>query len=175
MNSSTNHRGKHPKDEAIFANQHRPTLKLAVADLQWLLNQDYPLDASLKLVGDRYGLVARQRLAVGRAVASQPSLVLRQSRQISDQDLPHQTVAIDAFNLLLTLETMLSNGILLSCCDRTIRNMASMHGTYRAVQETQTAINIVYRWFQCQQKVAAVHWFIDQPVSNSGRLLKDEA
>jgi len=45
-----------------------------------------------------------------------------------------------------------------------------VYGTYRSVQETQTAIEMVYRWFHCKHKVDSVHWYLNQPVSNSGRL-----
>ena len=47
--------------------------------------------------------------------------------------------------------------------------MASMHGTYRKVAETGPAIEKIGDWL-AQLRVANCHWFLDAPVSNSGRL-----
>ena len=58
------HRGPHPDDLRLFAPASGRCSAQATADLCWLLSRGYPHDRRLKLVGDRYGLVARQRIAV---------------------------------------------------------------------------------------------------------------
>ena len=47
--------------------------------------------------------------------------------------------------------------------------MSSIHGTYRKVQETQSAIELVGQSLE-ELKTRTVHWLLDKPVSNSGRL-----
>ena len=70
MPDQRKHRGPHPEDARLFAAALAPTLRQATADLGWLLSRGYPRESSLKLVGDRYALVSRQRIAVARCAAS---------------------------------------------------------------------------------------------------------
>src|SRR6266404_1471952 len=44
---------------------------------------------------------------------------------------------IDGFNLILTLESALGGGVMLVGRDGCYRDMASVHGTYRRVEETR--------------------------------------
>ena len=49
------------------------------------------------------------------------------------------------------------------------RDIASVHGTYRKVQETIPALELVGQTLAAL-KVGPVVWLLDKPVSNSGRL-----
>ena len=74
------HRGPHPEDDRLFGRPTWPVLRRAAGDLGWLLSRGYPANSALKLVGDRYGLVARQRMAVGRCVCSDEEVARRAMR-----------------------------------------------------------------------------------------------
>src|SRR5262249_22963751 len=80
-----------------------------------------------------------------------------------------QTLLIDGYNLLTTIEAALAGGFVLAARDGAFRDMASMHGTWRRVAETEPAIELVGS-FLAQTGVAGCHWYLDRPVSNSGRL-----
>src|SRR5690349_15149262 len=67
MPDSRKHRGPGPKDPIWFGGDARDALRAAVADLSWLLSRGYTVPSALNLVGDRYQLVERQRLAVIRS------------------------------------------------------------------------------------------------------------
>lgn len=85
------------------------------------------------------------------------------------QRLGGQTVHIDALNVLISLEAALSGGLLLACRDGCTRDLSSLHGTYRIVEETEEAIRLVRDCLHGHD-VARVVWWMDRPVSNSGRL-----
>ena len=72
------HRGPHPEDARLFGAKALPLLRAAAADFCWLLGRGYPHDSALKLVGDRYALVARQRTAVSRCCCSEADALRRQ-------------------------------------------------------------------------------------------------
>ena len=76
---------------------------------------------------------------------------------------------IDGFNLLTTIEAALCGGILLYGQDGCIRDMASMHGSYRKVIETTPALELIGDFLD-EHGVSNVRWWLDRPVSNSGRL-----
>ena len=52
---------------------------------------------------------------------------------------------IDGFNLILTLESALGGGIVLGGRDGCYRDLASVHGTYRRVEETRPALDLSTR------------------------------
>lgn len=162
-------RGPHPTDHQLFAQQQWDALQRATADMSWLLSRGYAPPSTLKLVGDRFNLVARQRTAVMRAVCSDQAAAARSQKAIAPADLAGRDLEIDAFNLLITLEAALSGGVILLARDGTYRDIASIHGSYHRVNQTRQAIELVGHYLQ-QQFAGRVLWRLDRPVSNSGRL-----
>lgn len=163
------HRGAHPADAELFAADQLPKLRQAVVDLCWLLSRGYNLASSLKLVGDRYGLRERQRLAVSRCACSDQDRQRRKEHCVSVEQIRDQPVIVDGFNLIITVEAALSGGPLLVGCDDCIRDLSSVHGSYRSVEETDRAIMMIGDALH-QLAPSRVLWFLDRPVSNSGRL-----
>ena len=127
------------------------------------------MTSSLKLVGDRHGLRERQRLAVSRASCSDQDRQRRKSHRIGVEQLRDQPVIVDGFNLIITIEAALSGGLLFVGVDECVRDLSSVHGSYRSVEETDQAISMIGKALQ-QLGPSSVHWLLDRPVSNSGRL-----
>ena len=84
-------------------------------------------------------------------------------------DLEGKEVWIDGFNTIITLEVMLSEGILFECMDGTIRDLAALRGTYRLIPETSEAVLMLFQTLQ-KAKISKATILLDEPVSNSGRL-----
>ena len=173
MTHEDRHRGRHPGDDRLFSAQELPALRAATADLSWLLTRGYAEPSALKLVGDRHELTARQRQAVTRCACSDAARDDRKARRISRAELSGQPLAIDGLNCLITLESALSHGIVLRGRDGALRDLASVHGTYRQVAETAFGIEMIGRHLHgagAHPPVAEVTWYLDRPVANSGRL-----
>lgn len=169
MPDQRHHRGRHPDDDRLFAPDQWPALRSAVADLSWLLTHDYASVSALKLVGDRHSLDQRQRIAVARCACSDQARQARLSRRVEITAIRGQSLGIDGFNVLTTIEAALSGGVLLLARDGCLRDMASVHGTYRKVQETLPAVDLIVKSL-AQSQPALCIWYLDAPVSNSGRL-----
>jgi hypothetical protein len=163
------HRGPHPEDNELFSPDQLPLLRSAVHDLSWLLSKGYSRNSCLKLVGDRYDLAARQRQAVARCACSEAEKKYRASTQILSEKAQGRPVLVDGFNLLTTIEAALGGGVILHARDGCIRDMASVHGSYRHVEETRPALLMIGR-FAADLGISAATWYLDRPVSNSGRL-----
>ena len=163
------HRGAHPEDKKLFAAEQLPVMRTAVSELSWLLTRGYSLKGALKLVGDRYTLTDRQRLAVSRAACSDQSKECRAKTVVSIESINGEELIVDGFNLIITVEAALSGGVLLVCRDHCIRDLSGVHGSYRAVNETVQAIELIG---EVLTKLApkSVAWLLDRPISNSGRL-----
>ena len=115
------HRGPHPSDAKDFARGALAELRSAVADLSWLLERGYTDVAGVKLVGDRYGLTARQRAAVTRCACGASACASRLSREVVDLQGAH--VDVDAFNVIILLERGLSGGPVLVGRDGACRDL----------------------------------------------------
>ena len=80
-------------------------------------------------------------------------------------------IELDGYNVLTSIEAALSGGVLLLARDGAFRDMASMHGSYRKVEETLPALDLIGRVL-AEFGVGEAQWLLDRPVSNSGRLKK---
>jgi hypothetical protein len=163
------HRGAHPADPELFGPDQLLKLRRAVTELSWLLSRGYNMTSSLKLVGDRHGLRERQRLAVCRSSCSDQNKQRRKDHRVSVEQLRNQSVIVDGFNLMITVEAALSRGPLLIGVDECVRDLSGVHGSYRSVEETDRAISMIGEALQVLG-ASSVLWLLDRPVSNSCRL-----
>lgn len=162
-------RGAHPKDLDCFDERELPRVRQAVADMSWLLERGYPSRRALALVGDRYALRDRQRMALQRCAAGQEESRRRRSSAVEVSALEGRTVAVDGYNVLLTLEAALSGGVLLLARDGAVRDLAAMSAHYRRVQATRPALALLKQFFE-RSGCCNVRWYLDRPVANSDRL-----
>lgn len=169
MPDTRSHRGPHPEDAALFSAEAWPRLRSAVADLSWLLSRGYALPGAIQVVGNRYELEARQRQAVVRSACSDEALERRRATETDPSALAGVTLLVDGYNVLTTVEAALGGAVVLLGRDGTCRDIAGIHGTYRRVDETLPALKCVGTYL-AQLKVARCVWYLDAPVSNSGRL-----
>jgi hypothetical protein len=168
MPDKRKHRGRHPDDERLFAEDRLPILRRAVRDYSWLLSREYSDRAALTLVGDRFQLTARQRMAVMRTACSDCALAARKAKEISAKDVVGGPIGVDGYNLLITVESALADGLVLGARDGCYRDLASIHGTYRKVEETLPALRLIAAQLN-DLRPTRVDWYLDTPVSNSGR------
>ena len=162
-------RGFVPEDIKNFSPLALEIMRTASRHVCYLINEGYDLKQAATFVGNHYLLSERQRLAIMRSVATQAQIETRKKKQISLTELVDQEVWIDGFNTIITLEVLLSDSILFSCMDGTIRDLAALRGTYRLIPETEGAIRMLFDVLQ-EAEVSKVNILLDQPVSNSGRL-----
>jgi hypothetical protein len=169
MPDKRSHRGPHPADEKLFAPEAISNLRSALADYSLLLTKGYAEKSALKLVGDKFSLTQRQRLAVMRSSCSDQQLASRSEHRVEVSNIAGRPIAIDGYNVLITVEAAMSGGVIFKGRDGCFRDLASIHGTYRKVAETIPAVELIGQFMQEIGVVKAL-WLLDSPVSNSGRL-----
>ena len=163
------HRGKHSSDDTIFAPKWHSVFKEAAGDLSFLLGKNYGVKSSLALVGNHYQLNKRQQRALHLITCPAPKIIPRKEKQLAASELANKSILIDGYNLLITIEAALSGGYVFVGQDGCHRDIASIHSTYKKVEETQPAIQLIHETIQLLN-IGHVHWYFDSPVSNSGRL-----
>jgi len=161
-------RGYVSSDEQEFGPKAIEKLYKAGNDLFYLLNNGYKIKGASIFVGNHYLLSERQRMALVRVVSSREAIKIRKNKEIT-HDLEGITVNIDGFNTIITLEVALSNSLVLKSMDGTIRDLAGLRGTYRLIEQTEVAIIHIFKKLE-EYKIGAAMFYLDAPVSNSGRL-----
>jgi len=169
MPDQRSHRGPNPEDQRDFASAELPKLGRAHSDFSWLLSRGYAHRSGIKLVGDRYSLTVRQRTAVLRCACSDQERAERHRHEVPVTQIAGGPLLIDGFNLLTTVEAALAGGVVLVGRDGCCRDMASMNGHFKLVEETAPALALIGRTLEQLGPSEAV-WMLDSPVSNSGRL-----
>ena len=118
----------------------------------------------------------RKRLALARSIAPDVKVAARKSREIdlagieANGDRPVlPEINIDGFNTVITLETALSGSTVFKGMDGCIRDLAGLRGTYRIIDVTKKAIDLLLLAAD-NLHAGRVNVFLDAPVSNSGRL-----
>ena len=108
-------------------------------------------------------------MALRRSACSDRALKHRCEGRVSLDVCAGCPIAIDGYNLLITIEAAMSGGLVIVGRDGCYRDLASIHGTYRKVEETIPALNLIADYL-ARADISRVDWYLDRPVSNSGRL-----
>lgn len=166
--SKTVKRGYVPSDENDFSEKGIEKMRKAAEELYYLVNRGYQIKSASTFIGNHYLLSERQRLAIVRSISPKKNIVMRKNKEI-ESDLEGCVVNIDGFNTIITLEIAFSHSLLLRCMDGTIRDLAGLRGTYRLIDKTETAILETGKVLE-EKKVKKAVFYLDAPVSNSGRL-----
>ncbi|PHI18272.1 hypothetical protein CEQ90_18665 [Lewinellaceae bacterium SD302] len=169
MSFQNRSRGPNPQDISSFGPSAVPDLRLAADDYGYLQSRGYGHKSTTKIVGDRYGLNTRQRTALQRIGAGKQEIDLRAGKAVRPNGLTGRSIAIDGFNLLISLESALSGGFIFKCRDGAYRDMASISGSYKRVKQTTSSIEMVADYL-LSASPATISWYLDAPISNSGRL-----
>lgn len=157
-------------DNLLFGQQQEQhKILLALEDLYYLLSRNYPLKASLALAGNRYQLVKRQLQALQGMACSEEEIRKRKEKEVQPAAIKDQTIFLDGFNILILVETALSGGFVFEGLDGCYRDISSVHGNYRTVENTEEALITIGTTLQ-QLQLRKVIWVFDAPVSNSGKL-----
>jgi hypothetical protein len=161
-------RGYIPTDEKEFNDTNLEIIKRAQSDIFMLLERGYSIKSASTFVGNHYLLSERQRLSIVRATSTSKDIEKRKNKLLSS-DFEGKKISIDGLNLIITLEVALSESLVLKCMDGTIRDMAGLRGTYKLIDKTDIAIKLIGEKL-AQMKISEVTFYLDSPVSNTGRL-----
>jgi hypothetical protein len=141
----------------------------AAEDLHYLLNRDYPKDASLQLVGNRYNLDRNCRHLLRRGVFPHALVEERRNKQVSLKELKGTGLAIDGHNCIITLESALKGKPILLADDGFVRDISGVSCGYRQTKETHEALTLIMDLL-VKTGPREIIFLFDAPISGSGNL-----
>jgi len=144
-------------------------LRQAALDFRYLQHRGYNRDNSLSLVTDRYLLTREEKLVLYRAIYPPQITDNRRSKLLRHSDLKEQSLAIDGYNVLITLESLLLDRLLIQCDDGLIRDIASVHRNYKLSDNSSEALKLLVKKIHHLKPKESL-FFYDSPVSKSGEI-----
>jgi hypothetical protein len=167
--SKITRRGYDDEDSKWFSDESIEQLATAQQEIQYLLDRGYKMKPVIEMVGGHYQFSARQRTALQRATSAQLKYDKRRSTMLDFDEADKGCINVDAFNLIITLEVALSGSVLVLGKDGVLRDLAGLRGTYSIIDKTDAALSLIGRTLK-KLSVPSVKFYLDSPVSNSGRL-----
>ena len=141
----------------------------AAKDLRYLLERGYHRESALRLIVDKYQLSMKQKLLLYRAVYDSSTAAKHKEKIVSVDRAKDSKLAIDGYNVLITVESGLRGGLLVLCDDGFIRDISAVHGKYRITSMTEKALGMIVTAVQ-ELKPAKTNFYFDAQVSKSGEL-----
>jgi len=141
----------------------------AYEDLKYLLNRGYRKNVALKFVSNHYRLRKEDRHLLARCVFSDGEIETREKKRKPIDFVKGKTLAIDGFNVLITLESVLEGKAIL-CEDGFVRDLKYQRG-YKLSEKTEEMLFLLLEFlFKFHPK--GLIFFYDRPVSKSGKIAK---
>lgn len=161
-------RGYIPTDEKEFSDKSLEIIKKAQSDLFMLIERGYKITNASTFVGNHYLLSERQRLAIVRATSTSDAIEKRKDKLL-ESNFNGKSINIDGLNLIIALEVASSESTIIKSMDGTVRDLAGLRGTYKLIDKTDIAINLIGEKL-AKMEIGEVNFYLDSPVSNTGRL-----
>ncbi|WP_088858308.1 DUF434 domain-containing protein [Thermococcus profundus] len=141
----------------------------AYRDLKYLLNRGYPKKSALKFVGDHYRLPLRGRYLLARCVFPDAWIDEVRRKLLKPEELAGKPLAIDGFNVLITLES-LRDGEAILCEDGLVRDL-KYQGKYRLNERTSEVIEMTVEAL-FRLKVSEAIFLYGKNIPKSGEIRK---
>ncbi|MCK4406743.1 MAG: DUF434 domain-containing protein, partial [Bacteroidales bacterium] len=141
----------------------------AVNDYLLLLDKKYPQKAILKLIGDRYALNGTERSMLYRGITTSKNAEKRAKKLISEKNIINQPIHIDGYNVLITIGSYLNGNLVFIGNDRYLRDASEIHGKIFRTELFERAVILILVYLE-KLKVSEINFYLDQPVSFSGKL-----
>ena len=137
----------------------------AARDYRLLLDRGYPVDASIKLTGDRYRLDKAERMVLFRGVL--PVILSRANALRRAVSVPRDSrMAVDGYNILFTITNYLRGHPLFISTDGFLRDAGGAHGRVADAAQFYAAIDELCGNLALLEVTQAT-FFLDAPIPRS--------
>ncbi len=162
-------RGRNISDAKDFAPGALRRMARAADDLRLLLDREYAMAESLKLVGDHFRLTKRQRQFLYRCVSPPQSASRRRAKLLSVDDLAGATLLVDGYNCLIITECIIAGGVVLLSDDGVLRDVEGIFGSFRVSSHTTRALELIVNVLS-KAHLAEVNVYLDEKMRYARRV-----
>jgi hypothetical protein len=141
----------------------------AINDLRYLLDRGYPRESAVNFVSNHYRLNLDTRHLLARCVFSKREAAENLRKAVGASHVKDKRLGVDGYNVLITLESILSEKQVVRCDDGYIRDLRAIFGKYRATRAAAGAVSaLIGAITKARPKDVSV--LFDKQVSHSGEL-----
>ncbi|NIQ38765.1 MAG: DUF434 domain-containing protein [Proteobacteria bacterium] len=145
------------------------SLRKGAEDFRYLLGRGFPRKNCLDLIGNRYGFKKDERELLHRGVFAPEDAARRKEKLFAMEGLEDGNVAVDGYNVIITVESALRWRPLIAADDGLIRDIAGISSAFKIAEVTHKAIHLVMEILS-DHRPKRVDFLFDSPISRSGRL-----
>lgn len=140
-----------------------------VRDLRYLLNRGYPRDSAVTFVANHYRLKLDERHLLARCVFSKAEIASHRKKAVGGTEIRSKRLAVDGYNVLITVESILTGKQVVRCDDGFIRDLRAIFGKYHASSATPRALTEILTTI-LRARPSEVVMMFDSQMSRSGEL-----
>lgn len=126
---------------ALFDDAAIARLRLAAEEVAWLTGRGYALDAVSALVAAHHHLSDAEQTALSRGTCSEPQYRRRAARELEPEDVARRPLAVDALDVLPTIEAAIAGKPILQTLDGTVRAFDADRASYQPGVHADEAID----------------------------------
>jgi hypothetical protein len=157
---------------STFGSLNYKSLLEASQDFRYLISHGYPRKPVLELVGNRYRLTSDQRHLLHRGVFSVVDSESRQRKKIPVSRIKDRDLAVDGYNVVITVEAGLHARPLIHADDGFIRDISGLSGNFKMTATTAQALSLIFGVLK-RSKPRRTLFLFDAPISKSGELAEN--
>jgi hypothetical protein len=139
-------------------------LRRAAEEVAWLTGRGYSLDTTSDLVAKHHSLTAAQRAALAKGTCSEPQYRRRAARELEAEDVARRPLAIDAVDVVATIEAALQGLPVLQTLDGTVRAFGIDRAGYVPGARVDDAIDRVLAAAKALRP-SVVRFVVDKPAA----------
>lgn len=143
------------------------SFRQAIRDFSYLLENEYPRKAILKLIGDRHLLNKTQRTLLNRGIIKKKDAVNRFKKLAPG--IKDSLLYIDTYNVLFIISNYLFGRLVFISTDGFIRDAGEAYGKLHREKVFQRAIELLMDFLE-KTPPSEIIFYIDHPVAYSGEL-----
>lgn len=133
------------------------------------MDKGYPKSSAIRFVSDHYLLLQAQRFVLTRIIVESKTARARRIKIQTIKSLKGKDLIIDGYNVLITVESILSGKPIYLCDDWFHRDIQGIFKKYRIADLTMPAIDQIFNLLESAQIAEAIV-MLDQQISMSGTL-----
>ena len=145
------------------------SLREAVLDAVWLLERGYRRETVRDVVGDKYSLDRRLRSLIYRCVHPAGWISIVKNKYVEPRWLRGKCIAIDFLNVLGTVLSAMSGGMIVKSLDGFIRDISELHASILKQPRIYEATTIILETV-ASLNPSKVIFLLEENVSYSGEI-----
>ncbi len=155
--------------EAYTEAKRHERLKEAARDIRYLLERGYRRDSAIRFAADHYRLEKKERYILARTVLTMDQAFGRKEKKIECSQLRNRMILIDGYNVLITMESLISGSTICVGDDSFTRDIKGVFRKHSNSDVTSEAVETLLGFLVCSEiKSACV--LLDTQIRNSGEL-----